>query len=163
MPFTFACAPSERFARGAVELLYRTGVVTDIAFGVDTEHTDILKDLVDIEPDEEVLRAGLKDGKSYPAARADAIIKSINTGVCNNVTAVSEVLRMPNSILALDYLKALREINAGFRVHMIRRVPGEPAYIFAGNGNPSPLSFMYEAIPTARFPAVEPFNKKKVF
>ena len=40
LPFTFACAPSSRFAYGAVSTLLATGVVTDIAFGVDTDDTD---------------------------------------------------------------------------------------------------------------------------
>ena len=71
LPFTFACAPSERFASGAVELLYRTGVVTDIAFGVDCKDPSLLLKLADIEPDEEVLKAALSEGKSFPAARAE--------------------------------------------------------------------------------------------
>ena len=64
LPFTFACAPSERFATGAVELLYRTGVVTDLAFGVDCKEPELLKELAKLEPDEDVLKEGLSQGMS---------------------------------------------------------------------------------------------------
>ena len=49
LPFSFSCAPSSRFAEGAVSELISTGVVTDIAFGVDTDNTDILKALADMD------------------------------------------------------------------------------------------------------------------
>ena len=75
IPFTFACAPSERFASGAVELLYRTGVVTDRAFGVDCKDPSLLNELSETEPDEEVLKQALSEGKSFPSARATVRLK----------------------------------------------------------------------------------------
>ena len=94
LPFTFACAPSERFAAGAVELLYRTGVVTDIAFGVDCKEPELLKELAKIEPDEEVLKKALSEGKSFPAARAEAVISAYKGDADSEL--VSDTLRQPN-------------------------------------------------------------------
>lgn len=122
LPFTFACAPSERFASGAVELLYRTGVVTDLVFGVDCKEPKLLKELAEIEPDEDVLKKALSDGKSYPAARAEAMISAYSGNADSDV--VSDTLRQPNSILALDYIRACRKMNTGFKIHMIPRQEG---------------------------------------
>ena len=122
LPFTFACAPSERFAFGAVELLYRTGVVTDLAFGVDCKDPSILMELAALEPDEEVLKKALSEGKSFPAARAEAMIQAYNGDADPEV--LSDTLRQPNSILALDYIRAVKKMNTGFKLHMIPRKEG---------------------------------------
>ena len=73
LPFTFACAPSERFAHGAVQALLKTGIVTDLAFGIDTEDPALIEELAFIEPSDEVIRSCLSEGMSYPAARAKVI------------------------------------------------------------------------------------------
>lgn len=125
LPFTFACAPSERFASGAVELLYRTGVVTDLAFGIDCKDPSILLELSKVDPNEEVLHNALKEGMSFPAARAEAVLRAYK-GDADPVIA-ADTLRQPNSILAIDYLRACRRLNTGFRIHMIPRKPGHSA------------------------------------
>lgn len=131
IPFTFACAPSERFAFGAVELLYRTGVVTDLAFGIDCENPELITELARLTPDDEVVRACLKSGKSYPAARAEgmsaAYLHLHPDSDENTLSAVRDTLHQPNSILALDYIRAVKALNTGFRIHMIPRKPGMSA------------------------------------
>ena len=122
LPFTFACAPSERFASGAVELLYRTGVVTDLAFGVDCKDPSILMELADVNPDDEVLKTALSNGRAFPAARAEAMISAYSGGA--DPELVSDTLRQPNSILALDYIRAVKKMNTGFKIHMIPRKEG---------------------------------------
>ena len=124
LPFTFACAPSERFAEGAVETLYRTGVVTDLVFGTDCTDPEILKTLADVTPDDETIRKCLSEGMSYPAARAEGIIKALGPTEYDE-SSVREALRMPNSILGLDYLRALKKTGADgrFKIHMIPRIP----------------------------------------
>ncbi len=141
LPFTFACAPSERFARGAVKTLLKTGVLTDIAFGVDCEDPGILETLagIDFERDEvynNSVRDGVCEGLSYPAARALAIVKTISGRTDYPDEVINDALKSPNSILALDYLKALSEEDPSgkIHVHMIRRL-GD--YHGGGEGFPS--------------------------
>ena len=109
LPFTFACAPSSRFAMGAVSTLIATGVITDLAFGVDIEDPSVLIDIarLDFEDDPEFtskLREGLDSGLSFASARSAAI--SSLTG-----KDLSKELSSPNAILALDYLIALRKLG----------------------------------------------------
>ena len=78
LPFSFSCAPSSRFAEGAISELISTGVVTDIAFGVDTDDTDLLKKLAEIdftgEEFNNKLNGYISTGISFPQARAQAIM-----------------------------------------------------------------------------------------
>ena len=125
LPFTFACAPSSRFAYGGVSELISTGVVTDIAFGIDSGSPELLRELAktDFEASEEyreVLRAKLDEGLSFPAARAAAI------GTVAGPDAEAAVSG-PNSILALEYLTALAKLDkeGHINVIMIERKGGE--------------------------------------
>lgn len=131
LPFTFACSPSERFATGAVEILYRTGVVTDLVFGVDCQKPDLLYDLAELEPDENILRELLAKGKSFPSARSEALIstwlKDNSEASSEDIDIIKDTLRQPNSILALDYIRAVRSMNIRWKIHMIPRIPDASA------------------------------------
>ena len=120
LPFTYSCAPSARFALGGIATLIATGVITDIAFGYDAGTPELLRALAD-QTDEnspefkEHLKNSLSEGNSYPAARASAIkacVKDISSDL-------DEVLSSPNSILALEYLAALKKIDKQHRVNVI--------------------------------------------
>ena len=122
LPFSFSCAPSSRFAEGAISELISTGVVTDIAFGVDTDNTDILKALADMDfANDEAFNNKLNEyistGISFPQARASAI-KDIASekGITGDL---DQVLSSPNCILALDYLMALKKIDKKHRINII--------------------------------------------
>ena len=127
LPFSFACAPSSRFAEGAVSELISTGVVTDIAFGVDTDDTDLIKAIAstnfqDDEKFDKIIGSYMSAGMSFPAARASAIKDyAKDNGVSGDLDAV---LSSPNSILALDYLLALNKLDRKKRINviMIRRL-----------------------------------------
>lgn len=126
LPFSFSCAPSSRFAEGAVSELVSTGVVTDIAFGVDTDDIELLKKLADtgFEDNESFnnkLNELLSTGMSFPQARAAALKEF---AAAENITGdIDSAVSSPNSILALDYLLALKKIDKKNRINviMIRR------------------------------------------
>jgi predicted nucleotidyltransferase len=117
LPFTFSCAPSSRFAYGGVSELINTGVVTDIAFGIDSGDPDLLRKLAatDFEASDDyrkTLKDALDEGLSYPAARARAI------GAVAGPEA-GEAVSGPNSILALEYLAALGKLDKKGRINII--------------------------------------------
>ena len=121
LPFSFSCAPSSRFAEGAISELVSTGVITDIAFGVDTDDTELLKKLASLDPDDgefnSKLNGYISTGISFPEARAKAIKDIANTRGING--DLDQVLSSPNSILALDYLLALKKIDKMNRINVI--------------------------------------------
>ena len=120
LPFTYSCAPSARFALGGIATLIATGVVTDIAFGYDAGTPELLRTLAE-QTDEnspefkEVLKTALAEGQSYPAARAAAVKASVKDAGED----IDEILRSPNSILALEYLAALKKIDRQHRINII--------------------------------------------
>ena len=122
LPFSFSCAPSSRFAEGAISELVSTGVVTDIAFGVDTEDTELLKTIAgscfdDTELLDTKINGYISTGISFPQARALAIKDIAGTkGISGDLDAL---LSSPNSILALDYLLALKKIDKRNRINVI--------------------------------------------
>lgn len=110
LPFCFAVRSAYYFARGAIQLLDRTGVVTHLAFGSEAGSLGTLKPLSRIiatEPMEykQHLKAQLAAGLSYPAARARALEQYLH-GQINNL---QDILASPNNILALEYLRVLDE------------------------------------------------------
>ena len=122
LPFSFSCAPSSRFAEGAISELVSTGVVTDIAFGVDTEDTELLKTIAgscfdDTELLDTKINGYISTGISFPQARALSIKDIAGTkGISGDLDAL---LSSPNSILALDYLLALKKIDKRNRINVI--------------------------------------------
>lgn len=127
IPFTFACASAERFAYGAISLLNATGVVTDLYFGSECDDLALLCCLSE-EYDEEnpiyvsTLRENLRNGHSYAKSRelaVSALFKEIGRPELGE--ASSDLMRMPNSILALEYLIAIRKTNSAIVPAVLRR------------------------------------------
>lgn len=109
IPTIWATASAEYFASGGVALLSRTGVVTHLGFGAESDDIDSLWQVSSIlkeEPDiyRDVLGNSLRAGKAFPVARKNALITSLPFLATDKLDAL---LDTPNNILALEYLKAL--------------------------------------------------------
>ena len=101
LPSPFSCATAERFASGAVSILNDLGVINSLSFGCEDDFLS-LSDLADILNDEFVdlkIREYLQSGITYAAAREKAV-SELAPELC-------EVLKKPNNILAIEYLRAL--------------------------------------------------------
>jgi predicted nucleotidyltransferase len=105
LPFLYACNSAEYFARGAVKTLDAMGIVTHLSFGSEVGDVAALRRVAGIlarEADDfkEGLRAASKAGLSFPAARCEAV-----RGVAGDEAA--ELLKGPNNILGVEYLKQM--------------------------------------------------------
>ena len=105
LPFAYACGRAEVFARGAVDLLAGMGADV-ISFGCEEADPEILRaaawaaaaqeeDLVTIR--DSYMREGLSAAKAYELAVSET---------AGEQTAL--LLRKPNNILAVEYLKRIR-------------------------------------------------------
>lgn len=108
LPMYYATSSAEYFATGAVALLDKLGVVTNLCFGSECGEVTILQKIAKILADEPVdyadaLRSNLKKGHSYPTARTLALLEYEPA-----FDAYQDVLSSPNNILGVEYLKALR-------------------------------------------------------
>lgn len=109
IPTAYACASAEFFAEAGVKLLAGTGSVDYLAFGAETDDLKLIGELAAFladEPEEygEALREGLKEGKSYPSARAAAVGRILG----NEYAAL---LDGPNNVLAIEYCKAVEKLK----------------------------------------------------
>lgn len=128
IPFTFACAPSDRFSRGAVKLLSSLGIITHLAFGAETEDLNLLlqiakKTKLPHPETEELLKKELRAGLSFAAARQSAVMKILSRSEAPEfLSGISTLLSSPNTILALSYLQALEDIHSTIHPLLIPRI-----------------------------------------
>ena len=114
LPVTASTASAENFAASGIGILHALGVVTHLSFGTeaaDAQGFAFLKKCVPVlinEPDSfrETLAAQQKTGAAYPAARAKALLSAADPAPLSEQQALS-LLKEPNTILALEYLKQL--------------------------------------------------------
>lgn len=119
LPTVAAVSSAELFARTGVSILNATGIVSYLGFGCETEHTEWLEKLAILfaeEPEDyqKELNQGMKEGLTFPAARARAARQYFERtdSDAGNEKEVEEILNNPNNILAIEYLKAIRQTGA---------------------------------------------------
>ena len=110
LPTPFALASAEAFALGGVTLLSRSGIADSIAFGSECGDTDLLcraADVLNNEPDElkALIKSNISRGLSYPDARARAFGEYLPP-------ELASVFSSPNDILGIEYIRAIRRIDA---------------------------------------------------
>ncbi len=112
LPVVYATASAELFAKGAVSLLSALGVDA-LCFGSECGEIAPLREIASLlfaEPPayKEALNKALKEGLSFPSARAAAVKKCADAGSLSGVdVTASDILGSPNNILGVEYLKAL--------------------------------------------------------
>lgn len=121
LPVHYATASAEYFASGAVALLDRLGAVDTLCFGSECGDIDLLSELADALLTEDdafktVLKKRLKEGVSYPQARNDAL-----SAVRPQLIPLLPLLKHPNNILGLEYLKALKKRSSTIRPFTVSR------------------------------------------
>lgn len=103
LPLPWALSSAEGFARGCVGLLGALGVVTHMSFGAECADLRQLSAVATALCDPKVdamIGEELQAGDSYAAARQRALHRAIGG-------ELAELVREPNNILAIEYLKAL--------------------------------------------------------
>lgn len=112
LPTVCSCTCAERFAEGAVSLLSRLCVVDAVSFGSESGNIEVLTDAAHrslyIEKDN-AFKNLLKKGYNYPVAR------SLTLG------QYSELLKKPNNILGIEYIKAGLKLNSNLKFVTVKR------------------------------------------
>lgn len=124
LPVCYATGTAEQFAYGAVSLLHQLGCVAEICFGSECGDITSLQELAKIlveEPDayKELLQDLLRTGLSFPAARERAI------QILYPDKNYDCILRSPNNILGIEYIKALYRLNSNMIPTTIERTSSD--------------------------------------
>lgn len=163
LPVTFAVAPAEIFARGAIKILSSIPEVFTLAFGCENAEADFLgtAKLLNSESRrfKEVLNQQLSEGESYIRSYAAAF------EACGGE---KDLLSRPNNILGIEYAKAVLNLNSSIGLLPIRRVgaqydDGELKNEFSSAGairsNPN-STLVKDNLPDCVFADFEDFSDK---
>lgn len=158
IPSVFACASAPNFALGSVALLDSLGFVDEICFGSEEGSLELINKIALILNDEnyfDVIDKYLKSGLSFPAARE----KFITAMFPDEKDTISKLLKQPNNVLAIEYVKALDSLKSRIKPITIKRIDAGYHSTSLGTNNGSffslpPLSSA-SAIRNAFLPAFE--------
>lgn len=126
LPFYFACNSAEYFAKGSINLLDSLGMVTHIGFGSEAGSEKLLSQVamkIAFESDQlkNDIKTNLDKGMSYPKARSEALGE------------MGEILKSPNNILAVEYIKNI--ILSGSQIKPVTVARFEKGYHDKGVSN----------------------------
>lgn len=121
LPTVYATSSAENFAYGAIKILDSIGIVDYVSFGSECGNINLMADIADVlndEPQEysQLLHDQLQLGRSFPSAREIAI----NEYFLGNTT-YTNILKSPNNILGIEYIKALKALDSNIIPITIRR------------------------------------------
>ena len=121
LPTIYATSSAENFAYGAIKILDSVGIVNYVSFGSECGNINLMADIADVLHDEpheyaQLLHDQLQLGRSYPSAREIAL----NDYFLGNKT-YTNILKSPNNILGIEYIKALKTLNSDIIPITIRR------------------------------------------
>lgn len=120
LPTFYAISSAEFFAKGAINILDKIGVVNNIFFGSECGSIDSLKKIATFLTNEsiefqEIIKDNLNSGVTYVKAREEALIKILNDA------SLTEILSSSNNILGIEYIKALLKINSNITPLTLKR------------------------------------------
>lgn len=120
LPVCFATGSAEYFAKGAVSVL--SGLNVDaLCFGSECGNIDTLRRTARILSEEpeafrKALTLNLHKGMSFPAARSLAMAAYTEGEIYDD-----SLLKSPNNILGIEYLKALMQLDSPMEVYTLPR------------------------------------------
>lgn len=129
LPVLWATSSAEDFAMAGVTLFEKMGCVCGICFGAETDDLELLASLADVlaeepEPYRDRLSEGLRQGMSFPLARAAALYGYLADHPFlydKEHSDLSSLLECPNNILAIEYLKAMKRRGSQLTPYLIPR------------------------------------------
>jgi predicted nucleotidyltransferase len=127
LPVCYATGSAEFFAHGAVSLLEKLGIVDTLCFGSECGDIGLLQKAAQFllhapASFEDRLQSFLKDGLTYPAARLKALEHTIEAVEGVDGTTLSKVLKDPNNILGIEYVKAIYNLSSSIVPVTIQRI-----------------------------------------
>lgn len=120
LPSAYAVSSAERFAKGAVSLIKKTGITGALSFGCECGNIQKLLDAANILKESDVqekISRQMKTGQSYASARQYVAEQIMGSD--------ASVLQSPNNTLAVEYIKALRSESCPLSPVAVKRMGAE--------------------------------------
>lgn len=118
LPVRYATGSADVFAVGAVESLDKSGITDILSFGTEAGDIELFKEAAELLADEteefsQAVKEEIGKGISYAAARQAALTRVLSRDM--------SFLSLPNNILALEYIKALKKLKSRIMPVTVRR------------------------------------------
>lgn len=118
LPAVYSTSAADIFAYGAIDILNKSNIIDGVCFGSESGSLNALKEVCEILSNEstefkKALSIELSSGVSYPKARLNAVQALLKKDL--------SFLNQPNNILALEYMKALKQLNSKIKPLTIQR------------------------------------------
>ncbi|MDP2945370.1 MAG: nucleotidyltransferase [Atribacterota bacterium] len=132
LPFVFSTQDANGFAFGAVKLLDSLKIIDYLCFGCETDNLDTLysiSNFLHVEPQKykELIVYNSKIGYEFPKARSQALCEYHRVFGIDGLEKIStlelsKLLKYPNNILALEYIKHLLNLKSKIKPIAIKRI-----------------------------------------
>lgn len=115
LPLYYATSNAEIFARGGITILNSMGIIDRLYFGSEDDASTLknLSEKIYKNLDDEKIKKFLAEGNSY--------IKSCELAMDFLSQKEKEILKKPNNILGLEYIKNLEKLNSKIEAHSMAR------------------------------------------
>lgn len=116
LPVAYSLAPAERFAMGAIGTLALLNCVNCLSFGSEIGNGDMIRYAAQVTEDMQnhpELLERMNGGKPYPQALEETI--------ASKYSGVSAMLRSPNDVLGMEYVKAMTRQSLKWDIMAIKR------------------------------------------
>ncbi len=157
LPALYAVNGAEKFAEGAIRVMSGLGV-TDIAFGSECGNAELLSVIAEVSAKEDdrfetAFRAETEAGKSYAAAYAAGLSaclmealadraqnaegidsQSLASDAFTGAAVIKTILKSPNDILGLSYLREICRQGAAIKPIAVKRVGSKHGSWVLGEG-----------------------------
>ena len=119
LPTIYACSNAENFATGAIKIFKALGI-KKLVFGIENTNLKILQKIADLKHEnserfQNAFKNEIENGINYNTALKRSITKCLGEDV-------KDILDKPNNILAIEYLTAIKKLDAKITPVAINRI-----------------------------------------
>ena len=130
LPLVYNIRSAEYFAHYSILSLQKSNIVDSVVFGSEAGQIKVLTAVAEALVNESPLfkinlQKNLKKGIDFPTARRRALLASYqNNSKLQNYDKqfIEKILKAPNNILGIEYLKSLYRLNSNIKALTIKRV-----------------------------------------
>lgn len=157
LPVVFAVRSAQYFAQGGIRLFNSLKIIDFLCFGMEADNLSDLEEIVNLtlaEGFDIKIKEQLAKGLPYAAAVSESLRESSEY--------YQELIRLPNNILAIEYLKSLKKVGSLIKPFALKRLQSHHNDTELGNSFASSTAIR-KAVVSGRVTDVKPVVPKDVY
>ena len=119
LPTAYTLRSAEHFAHGSINLLKSTGIISHLSFGCETNNISNLNKIVELTENKSILKNYIEESNCTYIEAINKILKTYDT---YHNSDLAKIAYLPNNVLAIEYLKAIKRVSYDIAVLAIKRI-----------------------------------------